>query len=142
MVTATLNPAMSLLLPSSNLQVTVATALDAFRRLYLQQALSQMIEKLNLSDLNAELDSFVPPDDLKRLASRSIRGEFLFPVPCLLTANPRSLGYYRLLRGFSQKEFFNKGKLGWYQGLGPARNRPADGVNRTIRLTASAGSTD
>lgn len=35
----------------------------------------------------------------------------LFPVPCLLRANPKLLGYYRLLLGFSQKEFYNKSKL-------------------------------
>ena len=30
----------------------------------------------------------------------------MFPVPCLLNANPYLLGYYRLLLGFSQKEFY------------------------------------
>jgi hypothetical protein len=34
-----------------------------------------------------------------------------------LTANPRLLGYYRLLLGFSQKEFFNKGKLGRFKSM-------------------------
>jgi hypothetical protein len=51
------------------------------------------------------------------LASISIRGEFLFPVPCLLRANPRLLGYYRLLLGFSQKEFYSKGKLGRFSSM-------------------------
>jgi hypothetical protein len=46
---------MSLHLPSSKLQVTVASGLDAFRRLYLQQALSETIKTLDLSELNAEL---------------------------------------------------------------------------------------
>ncbi len=108
---------MSLHLPSSKLQATAATALDAFRRLYLQQALSRTIKKLELTRLNLELDSFVAAPDLKRLASVGIRGEFLFPVPCLLVANPRLLGYYRLLLGFSQKEFYNKGKLGRFVAM-------------------------
>ncbi len=30
----------------------------------------------------------------------------MFAVPCVLTANPRLLGYYRLLLGFSQKAFY------------------------------------
>ncbi len=30
----------------------------------------------------------------------------MFPVPAVLTANPQLLGYYRLLLGFSQKEFY------------------------------------
>jgi len=95
----------------------VATALDAFRRLYLQQALAKTIKDLDLTQLNRELDAFAPASDLKQLASLGIRGEFLFPVPCLLTANPRLLGYYRLLFGFSQKEFFNKGKLGRFVAM-------------------------
>src|SRR5687767_13027015 len=105
MDTAPQSPEMSLHLPSSKLQATVATALDAFRRLYLQQALSQTIKEIDLTKLNLELDAFAPKNDLRQLASVSVRREFLFPVPCLLTSNPRLLGYYRLLLGFSQKEF-------------------------------------
>src|SRR4051812_20355338 len=90
------NLIMSLHLPSSNLQVTMATALEAFRRLYLQQALAQTIKELELSVLNAELDVFAPAGDLQQLASLGLRGEFLFPVPALFTRNPRLLGYYRL----------------------------------------------
>jgi hypothetical protein len=111
------NHNMSLHLPSSNLQVTMATALEAFRRLYLQQALSQTISGLDLATLNAELDAFAPTADLQRLASLGLRGEFIFPVPALFAANPRLLGYYRLLLGFSQKEFFNKGKLGRFKSM-------------------------
>src|SRR4051812_22440199 len=102
MPTAVEKKNMSLNLPSSNLQVTMATALEAFRRLYLQQALSQTISGLELTIVNEELDAFVPAADLQRLASLALRGEFLFPVPSLLVANPRLLGYYRLLLGFSQ----------------------------------------
>lgn len=35
-----------------------------------------------------------------------MRGELAFPVPIVLRANPRLLGYYRLLLGHSQKEFY------------------------------------
>ena len=108
---------MNLSLPSSKLQVTVASGLESFRRLYLQRALSESIKELDLSQLNAELDSFARTVDLKKLASLGVRGEFVFPVPSLLRTNPRLLGYYRLLLGFSQKEFFNKGKLGRFAGM-------------------------
>ncbi|MGH8553580.1 MAG: XcyI family restriction endonuclease, partial [Methylococcales bacterium] len=37
---------------------------------------------------------------------RGLRGELMFAVPCLLSASPRLLGYYRLLLGFSQKAFY------------------------------------
>jgi XcyI restriction endonuclease len=75
------------------------------------------VQRLELATLNAELDKFAPADDLRRLASLGLRGEFLFPVPALLAANPKLLGYYRLLLGFSQKEFFNKGKLGRFKAM-------------------------
>lgn len=95
----------------------MATALEAFRRLYLQQALARTISELKLATLNAELDEFAPAPDLQRLASLGLRGEFLFPIPAILSANPRLLGYYRLLLGFSQKEFFHKGKLGRFKSM-------------------------
>ncbi len=66
---------------------------------------------LDLRIINTELDTLVSPTDLAQLASRGIRGELLFAVPCVLRANPKLLGYYRLLLGFSQKEFYNKSKL-------------------------------
>ena len=108
---------MSILLPSSTLQVDMATALETFRRLYLQQALSRTIKELNLATVNAELDAFAPAADLKLMASLGLRGEFLFPVPAVLIASPKLLGYYRLLLGFSQKELFNKGKLGRFKSM-------------------------
>lgn len=108
---------MSLHLPSSKLQATVASGLDAFRRLYLQQALSETIKAIDLSQLNQELDAFTAAADLKKLASLGVRGEFVFSVPSLLRQNPRLLGYYRLLLGYSQKEFFNKGKLGRFAAM-------------------------
>ena len=40
------------------------------------------------------------------LAGYGLRGELVFPVPLVLAANPRLLGYYRLLYGFSQKQFY------------------------------------
>ncbi len=108
---------MNLHLPSSSPQTAVASRLDAFRRLFLQQALAQTIGGLELSTINAQLDSFAPSLDLKKLASLGVRGEFVFAVPCILLANPRLLGYYRLLLGFSQKELYNKAKLGRFKVL-------------------------
>jgi hypothetical protein len=108
---------MSLHLPSSNLQATVVSGLDTVRLLYLQQALAETIKTLKLPRLNSALDAFAPSKDLRALASLGVRGEFVFPVPILLTENPRLLGYYRLLLGFSQKEFFSKGKLGRFASM-------------------------
>ena len=98
-------------MPSTNLQSSIASELEGIRKLFLQQALAKAVRELDLRNINAELDSLVPQNDLARLASLGIRGELLFAVPCLLRANPKLLGYYRLLPGFSQKEFYNKSKL-------------------------------
>jgi len=35
-----------------------------------------------------------------------MRGELVFPVPYVLSSRPTLVGYYRLLLGFSQKEFY------------------------------------
>lgn len=108
---------MKLHLPSSNLQVNLATALETFRKIYLQQALSQAIKSIDLELLNRELQKFAPANELKQLAGLGLRGEFVFPVPSLLVANPKLIGYYRLLLGYSQKEFFNKGGLGRFKSM-------------------------
>jgi hypothetical protein len=43
---------------------------------------------------------------LQRVAGWGLRGELVFAVPYVLKINPRLLGYYRLLLGFSQKQFY------------------------------------
>jgi hypothetical protein len=108
---------MSLNLPSTNLQVSVAAALAEVRQLSLRQALMDAVSGVPLSILNRQLDENAPPDDLRCLASRGIRGELIFPVPCLLEKHPRLLGYYRLLMGYSQKEFYHKGQLGRFSAM-------------------------
>lgn len=98
---------------------------------------------LDLRTINAELDALVPPPDLTLLASRGIRGELLFAVPCLLRANPRLLGYYRLTLGFSQKEFYQKSKLARFEGMesnGDLSDRVAselEGLCRALVVRAS-----
>jgi len=108
---------MKVILPSTNLQVSVASSLEEVRRLCLRQALAETVRAVPLSMLNHQLEENAPPSDLQALASRGIRGELVFPVPCLLEKNPRLLGYYRLLMGFSQKEFYNKGQLSRFSAL-------------------------
>src|ERR1043166_5852788 len=106
---------MAINLPSSKPQGNVATFLEAFRKLYLQQALSNAIGAADIRAINAELDRLAPAEDLKAFASRGIRGEFLFALPSLLKMKPNLLGYYRLLLGYSQKEFYTKAKLGRFK---------------------------
>ena len=93
-------------LPSPDLQIGFADILAKAEGLYLQQALLNSVTKLKLVELDQELHAFVPESALERLAGCGLRGELVFPVPLILNANPRLLAYYRLVFGFSQKEFY------------------------------------
>jgi hypothetical protein len=93
-------------IPAPELQIDFSFALCQIRSVYLQDALSKTVNDIDLSTLDKQLTEYVPQDNLKILAKRGLRGELVFPVPCVLEANPFLLGYYRLLLGFSQKEFY------------------------------------
>jgi hypothetical protein len=93
-------------LPSPDLQIRFADILMRAEEVFLQQALLASVAELKLFELDRELHTIVPPAALARLAGSGLRGELVFPVPLVLNANPRLLGYYRLVYGFSQKEFY------------------------------------
>ena len=92
--------------PDPELQINFAVALSKIRSRYLQDALGETIRALSVPDIDKELAHYVPPHSLTALASHGLRGEIIFPVPLVLAASPRLLGYYRLLYGYSQKEFY------------------------------------
>jgi len=90
---------------------------------YLLPALLQHVGKLDIQKLDSQLGKYVSNERLSFLAKKGLRGELVFPVPYLLETNSTLLGYYRLLYGFSQKEFYQppfsrfksleeKGKIG------------------------------
>lgn len=101
----------------ASLQVAFYYRLQEMRSLYFSKALKKAVDSVDLETIHRELTEFVSVADLKRLASFGIRGEVLFPVPCVLVANPFMMGYYRLLLGFSQKEIYNKGPFGAFKRL-------------------------
>jgi XcyI restriction endonuclease len=88
------------------LQVNFAASLTRIRQLYLQDALSETVRGLDITKIDQQLALHVPGASLAALAGHGLRGEMMFPVPIVLMANPRLLGYYRLLYGYSQKEFY------------------------------------
>ena len=100
-----------------NLQIAFYYRLQELRNLYLTDAFKRTIEKLDVKKLDRELNTYVKPGRLARVASYGIRGEVFFPIPYLLEANPFLLGYYRLLYGLSQKEFYSKGPFGSFKAL-------------------------
>lgn len=97
---------MSFAIPAPDLQIDFALNLAQVRKVYLQDALSETVRDLDIPILDRELAELVAAPSLAILASHGLRGEVLFPVPTILAANPRLIAYYRLLYGFSQKEFY------------------------------------
>lgn len=93
-------------IPDPELQIDFSGVLAEIRGQYLQDALSATVQKLDITELDKALAEFVPKPSLSMLASHGLRGELMFPVPLVLTEKPHLLGYYRLLYGYSQKEFY------------------------------------
>lgn len=106
--------------PPPNLQIDFAFALKRFRGVYLQNALLETVRNMDIVDLDKQLAEYVPAVDLATLAQYGLRAELLFAVPAVLEENPYLLGYYRLLMGFSQKEFYGNDKgfgVGYFKGM-------------------------
>ncbi len=120
-----------------NLQVSFYYKLQGIRRLHLQEALSAAVSQVPVSQIDSELTARVGEDDLARVASFGLRGELFFPVPCLLLHRPSLLGYYRLLLGFSQKEFYNKGPFGRFRRLEERGELPVKVLAQVEPLCAS-----
>lgn len=99
------------------LQISFYYRLKTVREEYLSSALQRTVERIDLKVLDDELNQLVPSITLNKLASFGLRGELIFPVPSILLSNPFLLGYYRLLLGFSQKEFYSKGPFGKVKSL-------------------------
>jgi hypothetical protein len=97
----------------------------------LLQALLHAISDLDICEIDKELSLSVSKSALQVTASWGLRGELIFPVPLLLAHRPQLLGYYRLLLGFSQKEFYGK-----QYGLGPMKSMEERGSISSRQQTA------
>ncbi len=95
-------------IPEPDLQVEFFQRLMQVREIYLLDALLSAVSNLSIPDIDKELGDLVPGSALQRLASWGLRGEIIFAVPYVLRSQPRLLGYYRLLLGFSQKQFYGE----------------------------------
>lgn len=127
--------------PSSQIQFYYN--LKELKKTYLFDALKNTLADINIEQLNQELSIFVDSKIIKQLAMFGLRGEVIFPVPCLLIANPHLLGYYRLLYGVSQKAFTNEYRYGRFKvleekGIIPERLQPE--IPELCRALISTGS--
>lgn len=129
-------------IPEPELQVSFARTLAGIREAMLQDALGETIRTLDIPAIDRQLAEFVPTHSLATLAGYGLRGELMFAVPAVLTANPRLIGYYRLLYGYSQKEFYKRGIGGQFKALevsGSLTKRNADALPDFCRAMAEAG---
>lgn len=97
---------MTVKLPPPDLQIAFAEKLRLLRQSHLRDALADVVRTLDIPALDKELGRFAPGHALGVLASAGLRGELVFASPIVMACNPMLLGYYRLLLGFSQKEFY------------------------------------
>lgn len=88
------------------LQISFYYRLQTVRRLYFGEALGLAVQRIDLTELDSQLAGYVNNRALRRVASSGLRGEVFFPVPLIIKSSPFLLGYYRLLFGLSQKEFY------------------------------------
>ena len=72
----------------------------------LSDALSATLARVDPSELSAQASALAPVAGRLVLQSAGIRDEQLFALPVVLTAMPSLLGYYRLMAGISQKQFY------------------------------------
>lgn len=122
---------MSINIPTPGLQIDFSFALGEIRSKYLQDALCETVGGIELDNINNELSDYVPKIHLKALAKLGLRGELVFAVPCILESNPFLIGYYRLLLGFSQKEFYST-KFGLSRFKGMESNGQVSNYNKGL----------
>ncbi|RME48398.1 MAG: XcyI family restriction endonuclease [Chloroflexi bacterium] len=88
------------------LQIGFYERLREAQTTFLLPALLEQVGRLDIETLDRELLEYAGSTRLAHLARRGLRGELLFATPYVLSSKPTLLGYYRLLLGFSQKEFY------------------------------------
>jgi hypothetical protein len=91
--------------------------LQHIKQLSLYEALTITLKSISTHELDTQLHALVGDGTLGKFTPLGLRGEVMFPVPTVLQANPFLLSYYRLLYGFSQKEFYAKGGFGIFKNM-------------------------
>jgi len=97
---------MKINIPPPHLQIDFFFLLNQMRNTTLQDALKKTVRQMNIAEIDKELSNLVPNHHLALIASYGLRGELIFPIPCIIKINPYLIGYYRLLLGFSKKAFY------------------------------------
>lgn len=97
------------------LQIGFLGRLEDDMSVRLLPALLDVVADADIARVDADLREYSGTDRVQFVAARGLRGELVYAVPYILDLAPTLLGYYRLLLGFSQKEFYNKGPFGCFK---------------------------
>lgn len=95
-----------LVIPSTAKQVQTQKILHDYRERMLGSNLKDVAATIDPDLLQAEIARFVSKECRMLLQGLSIREEVVFALPCILKRKPVLLGYYRLLMGISEKQFY------------------------------------
>ena len=98
------------------LQLGFYQRLREAQKTHLLPALLAHVGRLDIGQLDQELLQYAHNERLAFVARKGLRGELVFPVPYVLSTAPALVGYYRLLLGFSQKEFY-KGPFSTFKSM-------------------------
>lgn len=129
--------------PDPLLQLGFATLLEGSRDRVLLSALRRTVSTLATAELDGQLSIYASQAALAALSGHGLRGETLFPVPLVLSASPSLIGYYRLLFGYSQKQFYTSKTgascLRMMEVKGVLTSSAAQNLDEACRAFARAG---
>ena len=95
-----------IVLPTPVRQFYVQDFLAAARKSVLSDVLLSTLTNIDPNELAAQLTKYAPTAARQTLQGAGIRDEHAFALPIVLLARPSLIGYYRLLAGVSQKQFY------------------------------------
>jgi hypothetical protein len=93
------------------------------RAQWLSDGLHEALGIVDPKQVKKDINRFVPKAAQRVLAKAGIRDEEVFPTPTVLRAQPTLVGYYRLLLGHPQKQFYTSAT-----GLGPFKRVEETGL--------------
>lgn len=104
-----MSPALpDLILPAPVRQFYVHSMLVAARETMLNDFLLRTLGAIDPNELADGIRAVAPTAARKALQAAGIRDELVFVAPVVLATQPSLLGYYRLLLGVSQKQFYTR----------------------------------
>ena len=109
--------------PDPSRQLEFHELLVGARKTVLRSALREAVAAVDPDAVRAELGEYAPKGARAILAEAGIRDEEVFPTPTVLRERPTLVGYYRMLLGSSQKQFYGSGA-----GTGPMKAMEERGV--------------